>query len=203
MILARFADDFIVGFQYQADAERFLAELRERFAKFSLELHPTKTRLIEFGRFAAASRRRRGQGKPETFQFLGFTHICSTTRTGKFVVLRQTMRTRLQAKLTEVKQWLREHLHDPIAVVGTHLARVIRGHLQYYGVPRNWPALVLFRGAVARLWYRTLRRRSQMHRLYWSKMRRLVRRYLPPVRIVHPYPDQRLAVMTQGRSRMR
>jgi RNA-directed DNA polymerase len=201
--LVRFADDSIVGFQYKVDAERFLEELRERLAEFSLELHPTKTRLIEFGRFAAASRRRRGQGKPETFNFLGFTHICSNTRQGKFVVLRQTMRTRLQAKLKEMKQWLREHLHDPISVVGPHLARVVRGHLQYFAVPLNWPALVVFRDALARLWYRTLRRRSQKHRLYWPKMRRLVRRYLPLVRIVHPYPDRRLAVMTQGRSRMR
>ena len=129
--------------------------------------------------------------------------MCAETRKGKFIVLRQTMRKRLQAKLWEVKHWLRVHLHDPIPTVGAHLARVMSGHIQYYGVPRNGPALSLFLDAVGRLWYRSLRRRSQKHRLSWARMRRLLLRYLPTVRIVHPYPDQRLAVMTQGRSRMR
>lgn len=203
MIQVRYADDFVVGFQHQTDAVRFQAELRARFAKFQLELHPTKTRLVEFGRFAAASRRRRGMGKPETFAFLGFTHICGKTRKGKFVVVRQTLRSRMQAKLVAIKQWLRQHLHDPVQVVGRHLAQVLRGHFQYYGVPRNGPALRLFRDAVERLWLRALRRRGQKHRLPWPRMRRLFRRYFPAPRIVHPYPDQRLAVMTQGRSRMR
>ena len=138
VIVVRYADDFIVGFQYRAEAERFLAELRERLAKFRLELHPEKTRLLEFGRFAAEDRQRAGQGKPETFDFLGFTHICGKTRGGRFTVVRQTIQQRLQAKLREVKAELRRRLHDPVAEVGAWLRSVVNGHLQYYGVPTNW-----------------------------------------------------------------
>lgn len=206
VILVRFADDIVVGFQHRSDAERFLAELRERFAKFNLELHPEKTRLIEFGRFAAENRRSGGQGKPETFDFLGFTHSCDKTRNGKFIVLRQTKRKRLHRKLKEVKTELRRRLHDPIPQVGAYLRSVVQGHFRYYGVPRNGPALNLFRHGVTWLWWRSLRRRSQKHR----RTRRLryrfrgwVDRFLPHAEILQPYPDQRLAVMTQGKSPVR
>jgi len=138
MIVVRFADDFIVGFQHKSDAERFLTELRERFRKFNLELHPDKTRLMEFGPFAAENRRRKGRGKPETFDFLGFTHICGKKRSnGRFTVFRQTMRKRLQAKLIAVKAELRHRWHDPIPVVGQWLRLVVGGHIRYYGVPMN------------------------------------------------------------------
>jgi RNA-directed DNA polymerase len=196
VIVVRYADDFIVGFQHRVEAERFLTELRERLAKFGLELHPKKTRLLEFGRFVADNRRRAGQGKPETFNFLGFTHICGETREGRFTVVRQTIRKRLQAKLSEVKAELRRRLHVPIPEVGRWLREVVTGHLRYYGVPMNGPALYTFRSQVGRLWLRTLRRRSQTARLSWERMRRLLRRWLPPLRIVHPYPLMRFGVTT-------
>ena len=196
LIVVRYADDIIVGFQSRAEAERFLAELRERLAKFSLELHPEKTRLLEFGPFAAENRRRAGQGKPETFNFLGFTHICGKKRNGRFTVVRQTIRKRLQAKLSEVKAELRRRMHAPIPVVGTWLRTVVGGHLRYYGVPMNGPALFTFCYQVGRLWYRTLRRRGQRRPLNWDRMRRLIWRWLPPARITHPYPLRRLGVVT-------
>ncbi len=197
VIVVRFADDFIVGFQHRADAEQFLAELRERFAKFKLELHPEKTRLLEFGPYAAENRRRAGLGKPETFNFLGFTHICGKKRSnGRFTVLRQTIRKRLQAKLSEVKAELRRRWHDPIPKAGAWLRSVLLGHLQYYGVPMNGPALFTFCFQVGRLWYRALARRSQTGRPTWERMRRLIQRWLPPPRITHPYPLRRLGVVT-------
>ena len=196
VIVVRYADDFIVGFQHRADAERFLAELRERVARFRLELHPEKTRLLEFGPGAAEHRRRAGQGKPETFNFLGFTHICGKKRNGRFTVVRQTTRKRLQAKLSAVKAELRRRMHAPIPVVGAWLRMVVGGHLRYYGVPMNRPALATFRFQVVRLWYRTLRRRGQRRRLNWARMWRLVQRWLPPTRITHPYPLRRLGVVT-------
>jgi RNA-directed DNA polymerase len=206
VIVVRFADDFIVGFQHRSDAEQFRVELRQRLAKFHLELHPEKTRLIEFGRFADQNRRGRGEGKPETFNFLGFTHSCDKTRKGRFIVLRQTMRKRLQRKLKEVKEWLRKHLHEPVHEVGGRLRRVIQGHFNYYGVPRNGPALCSFRNAVGWLWWRNLRRRSQKH-VRTSKLKRRFRGwsklYLPSARIMHLYPEQRLLVMTQGKSPVR
>jgi RNA-directed DNA polymerase len=196
VIVVRYADDVIVGFQHRTDAERFWAELRERFARFNLELHPEKTRLLEFGPSAADDRRRAGLGKPETFNFLGFTHICGKTRNGRFTVLRQTMRKRLQAKLGEVKADLWRRLHDPVPVVGAWLRSVILGHLQYYGVPMNWRALFAFCGQVERLWYRALARRSQRGRVSWSRMQRLRGRWLPAPRLFHPYPLQRFGVRT-------
>ena len=196
MIVVRYADDFIVGFQHRAEAERFLAELRERLTKFSLELHPEKTRLLEFGPHAAEDRRRAGKGKPETFNFLGFTHICGKKRNGRFTVVRQTIRKRLQAKLSEVKAELRRRLHDPIPQVGAWLGAVVRGHMRYYGVPMNSPALARFRFLVGRLWRRALARRSQTGHVSWERMRRLVERWLPPARICHPYPLRRLGVIT-------
>ena len=202
IIFVRFADDFVAGFQHRYEAERFLAELRDRLAKFGLQLHADKTRIVEFGRFAEQNRRRRGEGKPETFNFLGFTHICGRTRKGHFTVLRQTMRQRQQAKLRALKEELRRRMHTPIGKQGAYLRAVLTGHFRYYGVPMNGPALSSFHEAVGRLWWRTLRRRSQK-RLPWRRLRRHIQRWFPPVRICHPYPLQRLCVVTQGGSRMR
>jgi group II intron reverse transcriptase/maturase len=197
VIVVRFADDFVVGFQHRPEAERFLAELRQRFAKFGLELHADKTRLIEFGPFAVHNRRRRGQGKPETFDFLGFTHICAKKRSnGMFTVIRQTMRKRLQAKLAAVKHELRRRLHDPVPEVGRWLRSVLLGHMRYYGVPMNAPALYTFRYYVIWYWHRALRRRSHKTRVTWARMYRYVACWLPPVRTYHPYPLRRLGVIT-------
>jgi RNA-directed DNA polymerase len=202
VIFVRFADDFVAGFQHRYEAERFLAELRERFAHFGLQLHADKTRIVEFGRFAEQNRRQRGEGKPETFNFLGFTHICGRTRKGHFTVLRQTMRQRQQAKLRALKEELRRRMHTPIGEQGGYLRTVLNGHFRYYGVPMNGPALSSFHGAVGRLWWRTLRRRSQKP-LPWRRLRRYIQHWFPAVRICHPYPLQRLCVVTQGGSRMR
>lgn len=202
IIFVRFADDFVAGFQHRYEAERFLAELRDRFAQFGLQLHADKTRIVEFGRFAEQNRRQRGEGKPETFNFLGFTHICGRTRKGHFTVLRQTMRQRQQAKLRALKEELRRRMHTPIGEQGTYLRAVLTGHFRYYGVPMNGPALSSFHEAVGRLWWRTLRRRSQKP-LPWRRLRRHIQHWFPPVRICHPYPLQRLCVVTQGGSRMR
>jgi len=196
VIVVRFADDIVMGFQHKSDAERFQAELAERFSKFALELHPDKSRLIEFGPFADSNRRRRGQGKPRTFDFLGFTHICGKKRNGRFTVFRQTIRARFRAKLKQVKIELRKRLHDTVPDVGKWLHSVVRGHCQYYGVPTNRRALIRFRFEVGGLWYRSLRRRSQMSRLTWKRMRRFIDRWLPPARICHPYPLRRLGVIT-------
>jgi group II intron reverse transcriptase/maturase len=203
VVAVRFADDFVVGFEHREEAERFLTDLRERFVRFGLTLHPDKTRLIEFGRFADRNRRGRGDGKPETFNFLGFTHTCSKTRKGRFTVLRQTMRRRWQAKLREVKTELRRRLHDPIPEQGAYVRSVIVGHTRYYGVPRNGPSLTAFHAALGRLWRVTLMRRSQTAFVSWERMRRLMARWLPVPHICHPYPNQRLAFATQGKSRMR
>lgn len=203
VIIVRYADDIVIGFQYRSDAVRFQQELAERFARFRLELNPDKTRLLEFGRFAAANRKRRGEPKPETFTFLGFTHVCSTRRNGSFLVLRQTIKKRMRAKLHDLKEWLRTHLHDPVPVVVHYLRQVLRGHYQYYGVPFNGPALCSFRLAATRLWYHSLRRRSQKTNVTWERMARLATRYLPMPRILHPYPEQRLGVFIRGRSPVR
>jgi group II intron reverse transcriptase/maturase len=203
VVVVRFADDFVVGFEHRQEAEWFRNELRERFERFGLELHPDKTSLIEFGRFADLNRRRRGDGKPGTFNFLGFTHSCGKTRKGRFTVLRQTMRQRWQAKLKALKEELRRRMHLPIPDVGAYLRSVVGGHVRYYGVPRNGRAISSFRGAVIRLWWRVLKRRSQRSRLSWERMKRLCSRWLPPAHICQPYPYARVAAMTQGRSRMR
>jgi len=171
MIVVRFADDIVLGFQYKSEAERFREELVQRLRKFRLELHPDKTRLVEFGCYAAVNRQRRGQGKPETFAFLGFTHICGKTRSGRFTVLRQTIRQRLQAKLGEVKAELQRRMHQPIPELGKWLSSVVRGHMQYYGVPMNMPALFLFRSQVGWLWHHALSRRSQNGHVKWDRMR--------------------------------
>ncbi len=194
MILVRFADDFVSGFERREEAEKFLEKLGARLGKFRLKLHPEKTRLIEFGRFAAERRRNRGLGKPETFTFLGFTHICSTTRKGRFKLLRQTIGKRLRAKLKELKRELRLRMHRPISKVGKWLKSVLIGHYRYYGVHDNLPALSKLRYEVAWLWYRTLRRRSQKTTIKWSVMSRLEQKWLPLPRVMHPYPNERLRV---------
>jgi RNA-directed DNA polymerase len=197
VIVVRFADDIVVGFNSKADAAQFRAELTERMRKFNLELHPEKTRLLEFGPFAIQNRQRRGEGKPETFNFLGFTHICVKKRSnGMYTVLRQTIRKRLQAKLNAVKAELQRRMHEPIPEVGKWLQAVVRGHIRYYGVPRNQPALFLFRFQVGRLWYRALSRRSQNGRVLWDRMRRLITRWLPLPVVCHPYPLRRMGVVT-------
>jgi len=196
VIFVRYADDFVLGFQYRSDAEKCFTELRERLRRFNLELHDDKTRLIEFGRFATQNRKQRGQGKPATFIFLGFTHICGKTQKGKFVVWRLTMRKRLVAKLKQIKAELRRRMHLSIPVVGQWLKRILQGHYNYYGVPLNYRAMATFRYEVSRLWFRTLRRRSQRSRLNWDRMSRLEKRWLPVPKIRHPYPEQRLRVFT-------
>jgi RNA-directed DNA polymerase len=196
MILVRYADDFVVGFEQRAEAEQFREELAERLKKFNLELHGEKTRLIEFGRQAADRRKQQGQGKPETFNFLGFTHMCSTTRKGKFVVKRQTMHKRMRGKLKVVKEELRRRMHLPIPQQGRWLASVLRGHYQYYGVPFNSLALWEFRTHVVTLWKRLLSRRSQKGNVNWERMKRLCQKWLPNPRICHPYPSQRFRVTT-------
>jgi RNA-directed DNA polymerase len=197
IIVVRFADDIVVGFQSKAEADQFRAELTERMKKFNLELHPEKTRLLEFGPFAINDRQRRGEGKPETFNFLGFTHICVKKRSnGMYTVLRQTIRKRLQTKLNEVKAELQRRMHEPIPEVGRWLQAVVRGHIRYYGVPMNQNALWLFRFQVGRLWYRALSRRSQNGRVLWDRMRRLITRWLPRPSVCHPYPLRRLGVIT-------
>jgi RNA-directed DNA polymerase len=203
VIIVRFCDDFVVGFQYQKDAERFLVELQDRFLEFNLELHKDKTRLIEFGRFAIENRQRQGKGKPETFDFLGFTHICGKNRNGKFTVYRHSIGKRIRVKLMELKIELRRRLHSPVPVVGKWLRVVLLGHYRYYGLPGNSRKLEAFRYHLSRLWYKTLLRRSQRNRLNWERMDRLINRWLPNPRIWHPYPDLSLYVTTRGRSPVR
>ena len=194
VIIVRWADDFTVGFEYREDAEEFLAGLRERFARFGLELHPDKTRLIEFGRFAAHDRAVRGEGKPETFDFLGFTHICATSRSGRFWVKRITISKRMRAKLKEVSLQLQRRRYLPIPVQGRWLASVVRGHVSYYAVPGNSQAVVAFRTQLTGRWHKALRRRSQKGRnLTWAQMNRIQKRWLPPARVTHPYPEARFA----------
>ena len=204
MVVVRYADDFVVGFEHRAEAERFRQELGERLAKFGLELKAEKTRLIEFGRFAAGNRAERGLGKPETFDFLGFTHYCGETRGGRFAVKRKTIAKRMRAKLKEVKAELARRMHLPVQEVGRWLNGVVRGHLAYYAVPGNYDAINQFVKQVTRLWLRRLRRRSQRgRRLNWEHMRRLAGRWLPKPQILHPYPEQRFDARTQGRSPVR
>ncbi len=203
VVIVRWADDFIVGFEHRDDAERFLADLHERFAQFALELNAEKTRLIEFGRHAARDRQARGLGRPETFDFLGFTHICGKTRKGRFMLKRKTITKRMAAKLREVKADLMRRRHLPIPEQGRWLASVVRGHLAYYAVPGNIDMVVAFRTQATRHWYRALRRRSQRTSLTWERMNCLSIRWLPPARIMHPWPDARFNAKTQGRSPVR
>jgi RNA-directed DNA polymerase len=194
MIIVRYADDFIVGFQHESDAQRFLNEMRERVRKFALSMHPEKTRLIEFGRFAAERRQRRGLGKPETFNFLGFTFICGKTRAGRFQIKRKTRADRMRAKLLEIKQEMRRRMHQPIPAQGRWLERVVHGYFNYHAVPTNGRALEVFRHNVSDLWRRTLRRRSQKDHMTWARMTQLMDAWLPKPIILHPWPSDRFAV---------
>jgi group II intron reverse transcriptase/maturase len=203
VILVRYADDYIAGFEHEDDARRFLADLRDRLATFGLELAVEKTRLIEFGRYAAERRGARGLGKPETFGFLGFTHICAKTRNGRFLLKRITNSKRMRAKQHQVKDELKRRRHHPIPEQGQWLASVVRGHLAYYAVPGNRDAVAAFRSRVTRDWYEALRRRSQRLRLDWTRMNRIATRWLPPAKIMHPYPEKRFDARTQGRSPVR
>ena len=195
LIVVRYADDIIVGTSRREDAERFLTELRDRFATFGLALHPDKTRIVPFGR-RAWRERRVGRGKPGTFDFLGFTHISGTMRSGGYGLQRKTIRKRWHAKLHEVKTQLRRRMHDSIPEQGRYLRSVLGGHFRYYGVPTNGDRLSAFRHHVTRLWWRSLKRRSQKSRMPWERMKWHVDRWLPPPRICHPWPSQRFDVIT-------
>ena len=194
VIVVRYADDSVIGFQYEDEAKRFLEAMKERFAKFGLELHPQKTRLIEFGRYAEVRRKKRGLGKPETFDFLGFTHCCSKTRKGEFKILRLTIKKRLRATLADIREKLKRKRHEPIAQVGAWLTRVLRGYFNYHAVPDNLKRLSSFRYEVCRAWLQQLRRRSQKGKMTWERFGRLVEKYIPIPRRVHPYPPQRFAL---------
>ena len=194
MIIVRYADDFIVGFQHEEDARRFLDTMRERLQEFALSLHPEKTRLIEFGRLAAENRKRRGLGKPETFTFLGFVFICSKTRRGKFQIKRKSRRDRMRVKLQAIKQELRRRMHQSIPEQGRWLKQVVTGYFNYHAVPTNGPTLTAFRFHVTNLWRRTLRRRSQKDWTTKERTARLANDWLPKPRILHPWPDARFAV---------
>jgi group II intron reverse transcriptase/maturase len=189
VIVVRYADDSVLGFQNRADADCFLQDWKERLQKFGLELHPDKTRLIEFGRYAAASRKKHGEGKPETFNFLGFTHICGQARkNGKFLVLRKSIRKRLLAKLKQVKDELRKRMHQPLAEVGKWLRSVVQGYFNYHAVPGNSASLKRFRREVSKRWLRVLQRRSQKSRMSWKHLTGFATQWLPRPKILHPYP---------------
>jgi group II intron reverse transcriptase/maturase len=193
--IVRYADDFVMGFQLQSDAEQFQAELKERLAKFGLEVHEGKTRLVEFGRFAIKDRQERGEGKPETFDFLGFTHICSKNKNGHFKIYRKTIAKRLRAKIKAVREALRRNRHRAVAEQGAWLRAVMRGHFNYYGVPGNRKALDTFRTQIQHSWLHALRGRSQKAlALTWERMKKLIRTWLPTAKVVHPYPNQRFCV---------
>ena len=203
VVIVRYADDFIIGFQHRQEAERFLEALGERMQKFGLELHPEKTRLIEFGQYAAEHRRRRHEGKPETFSFLGFTHICAKTGAGRFLLKRQTTAKRTRATLAAIKTELRRRRHLPVPEQGRWLGSVVRGYFQYHAIPTNIDALGAFRKQVVRAWHASLKRRSQRSRLTWERMGRLSSAWIPPAKILHPWPEVRFDARTQGKSRMR
>jgi RNA-directed DNA polymerase len=202
VILVRYADDFVMGFEHREEAEQLLHLLRLRMAKFGLELHGEKTRLIRFGRFAAAKRVRQGQGKPETFSFLGFTHISGQAQSGRFLLIRHTMSKRLRAKLSDIKAELQRRRHRPLGAQGEWLRAVLRGYYRYYGVPTNIHAMAQFRTELARGWYRSLRRRSQKRRLTWDRMSKYVNRWLPAAHICHAWPWERFDARTQDKSRV-
>ena len=192
--MVRYADDIVVGFEHKAEAERFLAEMRERLAAFALTLHGQKTRLLEFGRDAAENRKRRGDGKPETFNFLGFTHVCGRSRRGRFLLLRRTRRDRMTARLVGLGEELRRRMHRTIEEQGEWLGQVVRGFFACHAVPTNFAALAAFRDHATTLWWRTLRRRSQKDKCAWKRIKTLADRWLPKPRITHPWPSVRFAV---------
>jgi RNA-directed DNA polymerase len=207
VIIVRYADDAVMGFEHRAEAESLLEQLRERWQKFGLELHPEKTRLIEFGCYAAERRKKRGQGKPETFDFLGFTHICGTNhQTGNFTVYRKTIGKRMAAKLKDLRATLRRRMHGRVEGTGKWLQQVVRGYFQYHAIPGNWARMKAFGNDVQRLWYQALRRRSQRSRLTWGTFRERLGNLLPPVQILQPYPDVRFDAKhlhIRGKNRVR
>jgi RNA-directed DNA polymerase len=204
VIVVRYADDTAVGFQHRTEAESFLHDLQERLAEFGLKLHPEKTRLIEFGRFAQVNRTKRGDGPPETFNFLGFMHRCGTRRSdGGFTVHRETMGKRLTAKVKDIRQRLMDRRHEPTSQVGQWLKSVVTGYFNYFAVPGNTPSLWLYRLLIGKAWYRSLCRRSQKGYITWPRMKKLIDEWLPRPKVLHPYPNQRLIVTTGGGSRMR
>jgi len=196
VVMVRYADDMVLGFQHKHEAIRFLEDLKNRLRKFNLEVNTEKTSMLEFGRFAVERRKEKGLHKPETFDFLGFTHICSKSRLGKFTVLRKTSAKKMRSKLKEIKKILRIRLHWSIPDVGRWLKTVLNGHYRYYGVPWNSQSLSYFRSEITRMWLKSLRRRSQKHRMTWERMGRLIKRWLPIPFICHPYPLQRMRVTT-------
>jgi RNA-directed DNA polymerase len=191
VVVVRYADDNVLGFQYRADADRFLDAFQDRLGKFGLKLNPDKTRRIEFGRFAELNRIQREEGKPETFDFLGFTHISGKDRNGNFVVKRKTIGKRMRAKLEEIKQQLHRRMHDPPVATGKWLRSVVQGYFNYHAVPGNTDSLRVFRFRVTRLWRQALRRRGQKHYLNWARMRQLEARWIPQPRVLHPWPKDR------------
>jgi hypothetical protein len=193
VIIVRYADDAVLGFQKREDADRFLKELKERVRKFGLELHPAKTRLMEFGRFAASNRKKRGEGKPEPFNFLGFTHICGRSRAGHFTVIRKTIGKRMAAKLKDIRQELRKRMHDSIDENRRWLQSVVRGYFQYHAVPDNQERMRGFRSEVLRLWFSQIRRRSQRHRWTWTRFLEQLGVLIPKVEVLHPWPNARFA----------
>lgn len=203
VMVIRYADDSVLGFQYEEDSDRFLKEFRERLGKFGLELHPEKTRRIEFGRFAEQNRKKRGEGKPETFDFLGFTHISGKNRKGNFTVRRKTIVKRMRTKLLEIKEQLRKRMHDPVVETGKWLKSVVQGYFNYHAVPGNLDSLKVYRERISRHWRHSLLRRSQQQRLSWERYNRLLDRWLPKPRLLHPWPEIRFAARNRDRSRMR
>ena len=207
VMIVRYADDAVLGFEQREEADRFLEQLRERLQKFGLELHPEKTRLIEFGRYAAERRKRRGEGKPETFNFLGFTHICGTNhKTGNFAVHRRTNGNRMAAKLKDIRRTLRRRMHGRVSGTVKWLQQVVGGYFQYHAIPGNWARIQAFRNEVQRIWFQALRRRSQRARLTWERFQERLGRLLPPVQILQPYPDARFDAKhptIRGRNRVR
>jgi len=194
MIMVRYADDIVVGFEQEADARCFWEAMRQRLREFDLSLHPDKTRLIEFGRYAASNRKRRGLGKPETFNFLGFTLICGKSRQGRFLLKRKSRRDRMRVKLQEIKEELRRRMHRPVPEQGRWLNQVVSGFFAYHAVPTNIRALVAFRYHVTVLWRRALRRRSQKDACTWKRIAKMANDWLPTPHILHPWPNQRFAV---------
>jgi len=207
VIIVRYADDAVLGFERKEEAEQFLGQLRERLAKFGLELQPDKTRLIEFGRYAAERRKKRGEGKPETFHFLGFTHYCGVNHTtGNFTVQRKTIGKRMTAKLKDIQSQLRKRMHAGRTDTVEWLQQVVRGYFPFHAIPGNTPRLNIFRREVLRLWFRTLRRRSQRSRLTWEKFSERLASLLPPVQVLHPYPNVRFDAKhpnIRGKNRVR
>jgi len=203
VFIVRYADDEVLGFEIRADAERCLDGLRERLRKFSLELHPDKTRLIEFGKRASRNRQRRGVGKPETFDLLGFTHICAKNRKGRFQLLRRTIAKRMRAKLSSIRVETKRKRHLSVPEQGRWLGAVVRGHTNYYAVPLNGDMAARFRTECIKHWWRALKQRSHKSTITWDRMNRIAKRWLPPARVCHPWPDKRFDVTTRGRSPVR